>query len=170
MFSRRRAPATVRDLLGPGERILTWGTAGPGRYVVVTNLGLWWPDVAPRLIPWHLIVRASWSEGGLAVVEADVDDDLMLVEHAPLVTRLDDQGKVPPVVRQRVEGSVARTHEVRVSTGSARVVGRRIAGRDGLAWWAHLSPGTADTRAVRVELAEIVGRLRAEDEARRAAL
>ena len=180
MFGRNRAPAEVRAFVGPDERVLAWAPLGStvnGRpaHVVATNVGLWWPDPHPRLIPWHLVVKASWSERGLTVIEATIDDeDLLLVERPPLVARLNDPqvqaGRLPPVVKQRVEASVARTHEVPVTGGSALVVGRRVPGEDGLSWWARLSPGTIDTGPVRAQLAEVIGRLRAEEAARQAAL
>lgn len=181
MFGRRRPPAEVRRLIGREERVLAWGVPGPDGagsardgsappYVVATNLGLWWPDPSPRLIPWHLVVWASWSQDGLTVVEAEVADDLLLVEQPALRAPLADPGTLPPVVKQRVEASVARTQEVQLAGGSARVVGRRVPGRDGLSWWARLSPETLDTADVRAELSQIVARLRAADDARRAAL
>ena len=180
MLGVRRPPATVRALIGPDERALAWAAVDPGRpldaaqpgagHIVATNVGLWWPEPAPRLIPWFLVVKASWSEAGLSVVEAEIDDDLLLIEQPVLRAPPTHPGRLPPVIKQRVEASVARTHEVSVSGGTARVVGRRVAGRDGLSWWARLSSGTPDTRAVRLQLTDIVDRLRAEEDARRAAL
>ncbi len=140
------------------------------RHIVATNLGLWWPDEPPRRIPWHLIMRATWSERGLTVVEADVVDDLLLVERPPRVAPLLAEGKIPPQVRKRVEGSISTTHEVRLDDGPALVIARRVTGQDGQLWLARLGPRTPDTELARAQLRALVDRFRADDEARREAL
>lgn len=193
VFGRNRAPTSVRAGLERDERVLAWGivagstarsTAGSragstaesvaaadvARHIVATNLGLWWPDDPPRRIPWHLIVRATWSERGLTVVEADIVDDLLLVERAPQVVPLATEGKIPPQVRKRVEGSISTTHEVRLDDGPAMVIARRVTGQDGQLWLARLGPRTPDTELVRSQLRALVDRFRADDEARREAL
>ena len=193
MFGRKRLPASVRSILDRDERVLAWGivagpNVGPGaqsdaesiaepvgnaagaRHVVATNLGLWWPDEPPRRIPWHLIVRATWSERGLTVVEADIVEDLLLVERSPRVARLVTEGKIPPQVRKRVEGSISTTHEVRLDDGPALVIARRVTGQDGQLWLARLGPRTPDTELARAQLRALVDRFQADDEARREAL
>ena len=176
MLGRNRAPAAVKAMLDRDERVLAWGVragsnpAGTARYVVATNLGLWWPEEPPRRIPWHLIVRATWAESGLTVVEADVVDDLLLAERPPRVAALLAEGKIPPAVRKRVEASIVTTHEVRLDDGPARVVARRVTGRDGQLWLARLGPGTPDTELARAQLRVLVDRFRAEDDARRESL
>jgi hypothetical protein len=176
MFGRNRPPAEVRARLADDERVLSWGTAagadadGAPGYVVATNHGLWWPEDPPRRIPWHLIVRATWSERGLTVVEAEVVDDLLLAERSPRVVALAQTGKIPPIVRRRVEGSIAATHDVRLDDGPARIVARRVTGQGGQLWLARLGPDTPDTELARAQLSALVGRLRDEDAARREAL
>jgi hypothetical protein len=180
MLGRNRAPASVRATLERDERVLAWGTvaapsAAPvtpdgGRHVVATNLGLWWPDEPPRRIPWHRIVRATWSERGLTVVEADVVDDLLLVERPPRLATLVTEGKIPPQVRKRVEGSIAATHEVHLDDGPAMIIARRVPGQDGQLWLARLGPTTPDTERARGQLRAVLDRFQAEDEARREAL
>jgi hypothetical protein len=174
VFGRNRPPAEVRQRLDVEERVLAWGTVGPDGadrgYVVATNVGLWWPDDPPRRIPWHLIVRASWSERGLSVVEADIVDDLLLAERPARTVALENTGKIPPVVRQRVEGSIAITHEARLDDGPVRIVARRISGQDGHVWLARLGPGMADSERSRAQLTALVDELRFEDIARREAL
>lgn len=189
MLGVKRAPAAVRGLIGGDERVLAW--AGPRdepeRYAVATNRGLWWPGEKPRLMPWHLINKVVWSDGVLAVTEADVDDDLLLIDQPTETLRLDDPQPITPrreppapvvgdpaklakIIRQRVEGSVAQTQLVRLGEGAARVVARKVSGTDGWAWWARLEPGTPDTASVRATLATLIARLRADDAARRAGL
>ena len=186
MFGRNRSPSEVRQRLDPDERVLAWGTvSAPGSarpdgpavadnprpgYVVATNLGLWWPDDPPRRIAWHLIVRASWSERGLTVVEADIVDDLLLAERPPRTVALEAIGKIPPVVRNRVEGSIVVTHDARLDDGPARIVARRVTGQDGHVWLARLGSGTPDSERSRAQLTALVDRLRLEDTARREAL
>jgi hypothetical protein len=173
MFGRNRPPATVRAWLEGDERVLAWGVVGGAAgdgFVVATNEGLWWPDPQPRRIPWHLIVRASWSERGLTVVEADVVDDLLLVERPAKTVDLTREGKIPPIVRKRVEGSIAATHDVRLDDGPARLVARRVTGQDGQVWLARLGPRTPDTERARAQVHALLERFRLEDEARREAL
>ena len=178
MLGRNRAPAVVRARLDPDERVLAWGVAADpaeptrvgGHHVVATNAGLWWPDEPPRRIPWHLIVRATWSERGLTVIEADVVDELLLVKRPPRTVALAREGKIPPAVRKRVEGSIANTHDVRLDDGPARIVARRITGQDGQVWLARLGPQTPDTERARAQVRALVHRFRSEDEARREAL
>ena len=185
VFGRKRLPASVRATLEPDERVLAWGivaggTAGSAtgsaaiadeaRHIVATNLGLWWPEEPARRIPWHLIVRATWSERGLTVVEADIVDDLLLVDRPPRVAPLVSEGKIPPQVRKRVEGSISTTHEVRLDDGPALVIARRVTGRDGQLWLARLGPRTPDSELARAQLRALVDRFQADDEARREAL
>lgn len=182
VFGRHRPPAAVRAMTERDERVLAWGTvAGPAaastptaadveHYVVATNLGLWWPHDPPRRIPWHLIVRATWSDRGLTVIEADIVDDLLLVERPPRTATLVTEGKIPPVVRKRVEASISTTHDVMLDDGPARVVARRVTGQDGQLWLARLGARTPDTASSRDQLRAVVHRFKVEDEARREAL
>ena len=166
MFGRPRPPAAARALLDRGERVLAWATTGSGTDVIATNLGLWWPEQPPRRIPWHLLDKVVWSEAGFEVTEADVVDDLLLVDWPSMRVALAEPRKLPSVVRRRMESSVVHTHEVLLSDGSACVVGRKVNGQDGLCWWARLTPGTPDTCLVRTELEEVVRPLRADGETR----
>ncbi|MEP6851416.1 MAG: hypothetical protein ABJA87_01935 [bacterium] len=165
MFSRKRAPASVRTRLDGNERVLASGSTAGGTTVVATNLGLWWPEEPPRRIPWQLIDKAAWTEVGLLVVEADVVDDLFLVDRPAAVVALAQEGKLPPTVRRRVEASVVRSLEVRTSAGVALVVGRRVPGRDGVTWWARPPRGATVTDGIRAELEDVVGRLREQSSA-----
>jgi hypothetical protein len=166
VFGRAKAPLTARARLADHERVLAWAAVGDGEPIVATNLGLWWPDEPPRLIPWHLVDKAVWSEAGLAVTEAELVDDLLLVDRPPLAVTLTDPRKLPLVVRRRVEANVVRSQSVLLSDGAARIVGRKVSGQDGLAYWARLEPGTPDNSAVRAELRDLIEPLRAEASAR----
>jgi hypothetical protein len=130
------------------ERIVSWAdvTGGSGGSVVAaTPRGLWWPtDDTHRLIGWPYIDKAIWREDVLTVTEAEVIDDLLLVDRTPVWVRVTKPRDLPPTVRKRVENNVVRSELQPVPGGAARFVARRVPGRDGLAMWVRLEPGTRD--------------------------
>ena len=112
-------------------------------------------------IGWEFVVdKAVWYES-LTVTEADVIDDMILVDRPPVSTRIVNPRDLPPTVRKRVESSVVRSEVHPVPGGAARFVGRRIPGRDGVTWWVRLEPGTRDTTSTRAGIAERVNGFRA---------
>ncbi len=161
LFQRRvRLPDPVTDWLDPGERPLSYADTDDGEVVVATSSGLWWPfEAGPRRMPWHLVDKATWQDDILTVTEAVIVDDVLLEDRAPVAARLATARDLPQTVRQRVQGSVVRSELVPVPGGAARLVGRRVAGRDGVAWYARLERGTVDTSdarsAVRLRLATL---------------
>jgi hypothetical protein len=160
----RRAPAAARRRLDSAEHVVAWATPEAGTVdapLVVTNVGIWWPvGNDARRIGWERIDKAVWSEGTLTVTEADVVDDLLLVERAPVSVRLPSPGSVPTAVRKRVESTVAHRHEALVDGQLVRIVARRVPGQDGLRWWARLPAGLPDTPGVRAYLRAVIVRLR----------
>ena len=160
----RRAPAAARRRLDSAEHVVAWATPEAGTVdapLVVTNLGIWWPvGNDARRIGWERIDKAVWSEGTLTVTEADVVDDLLLVERAPISVRLPSPGSVPAAVRKRVESTVAHRHEALVDGQRVRIVARRVPGQDGLRWWARLPAELPDTPGVRAYLRAVIVRLR----------
>jgi hypothetical protein len=159
---RERPPAEVVSAVGKAERIVSWADTADGGVVAVTPKGLWWPDAAGlRCIPWQHIDKVIWQDGRLFVIEADVVDDLLLVDRPPVSVQLAKPRDLPPAVRKRVEANIVRTELVRVSGGAVRFVGRRQPGRDGVTWWARLEPGTPDTEDVRSAVRARVAILRA---------
>lgn len=151
LFGRReRPPADVLARFSRDERVLAWADTVDKQVVVATQQGVWWPDPAgPRRIPWQHVDKAVWRDGALSIVEADVVDDLLLVDRPPVVARLTRPRDLPPTVRKRVEGNIVRTELLTIAGGAVRFVGRRQPGRDGVVWWARLEPDTPDTEAVR---------------------
>jgi hypothetical protein len=148
IFRRRERPPAL-DGLAPEERIVSWADTDTGGVVAATPLGLWWPDgTGPRRIGWQYVDKATWRDGVLTVVEADVVDDLLLVDRAPVSTRLSVPRDLPPTVRKRVEANIVRTELLSVGGGAVRFVGRRRPGADGITWWAHLEAGTPDSESV----------------------
>lgn len=169
LFHKRdEPPAEVVSLLPPGERIVSWADIAGGGVVLASPAGLWWPtsDGAPRLIGWQSVTKAIWHDGRLAVIEADVVDDLLLIDRAPLAAQLEVPRDLPPVVRKRVEANVVRSELLSVGGGAARFVARRVPGQDGVRWWARLENGTADTEQMRSAVSARLAILRAEHETR----
>lgn len=139
------------------ERIVAWADGADGTIVAVTPRGIWWPEGdGHRLIGWQYVDKAIWRDDLLTVVQADVVDDVLLVDRAPVSLAIVTPRDLPPTVRSRVETNVVRSEVQPVPGGSARFVARRIPGRDGVVWWARLEAGTRDDAQVR---ASVVARL-----------
>ena len=161
MFGKAKETAAVEKLMAKDDRVVSWAQAGPD-VVVATRLGLWWPDPAgQRLIGWELISKATWDAGRLTVIEAEVVDDLYLLDRPPVSIELTTTRDLPPTIRKRVETSVAQSELVDLPSGQGRFVGRRVPNRDGLAWWCRLEPGTVDDAETREAVTEILEALRA---------
>lgn len=125
----------------------------PDRHLVGTSLGLWLPtDDGARRLGWHLVSKATWQSGALLLVEAteseEVDGAVLLADLAPVRFRLADPGRLPEVVRARVEGSIRSRHHRDLPGGGAWFVQRKVAGRDGISLQVRPDPGT-DLDAVR---------------------
>jgi hypothetical protein len=154
LFGRRlRPPAELRSLLASGERLLAMAEDGPTA-VAATQFGLWLPTGPGwRRIDWDQVVKASWSEDGLYLIEGVRDGEGMVTDRPALVLRLAEPRNLPAVVKTRVEASIARWEQVRVPGGTGRIVARRKPGTDGLVWTARLDTGTPDSAAARAVLA-----------------
>jgi hypothetical protein len=150
-FGRReRPPADAVARLDRAERVLSWADTVLGEVVLATPKGVWWPEAeGSRLIPWDHIDKAIWRDGVLAIIEADVVDDLLLVDRPPVSARLSQPRDLPPTIRKRVEANIVRTELLSLAGGEVRFVARRQPGRDGVKWWARLESGTPDTETVR---------------------
>jgi hypothetical protein len=156
-------------MLSKDERVVSWADTADGSVVLATPAGLWWPeDAGPRRIGWQFVDKAVWHEGVLTVVEADVVDDLLLVDRPPVSALLSVPRDLPPTVRKRVQGNIMRSDVVAVAGGGARFVARRVPGENGVTWWARLEAGTPVTEdvlaAVRARVTLL--RQRAEEERR----
>ena len=163
---RERPPKDSTALLERDERVLSWATTSTGSVVLATPLGLWWPSSdSPRRIGWHQITKAVWHGTRLVVTEAEIVDDALLVDRAPVSAELTTPRDLPPTIRKRIESNVVRSEVEPVPGGQARFVGRRVPGQDGLSWWARLETGTPDTEPVRAAVGARLAALRAEWEA-----
>jgi hypothetical protein len=186
LFGRRlRTPAGLRGLLDPDERLLAMAEDGPAA-VAATQFGLWLP-VEPRQgeavaaeqardqvaagesagavpgwrrIGWEHVVKATWGEDGLQVIEGVLDDAGVVTDLPTLTLRLAEPRNLPAVVKTRVEASIARWEQVRVPGGAGRVVARRRTGRDGLLWTARLDTGTPDSEQARAALVGYLNRVK----------
>jgi hypothetical protein len=154
LFHRRQVPpADVVSRLPKDERVVSWGDVASGGAVVATPRGLWWPGAdGPRLIGWERVDKAVWRDDQLTVIEAEVVDELLLVDRPPVTVALSTPRDLPVVVRKRVEANVVRTELRRVDDGVARFVARRIPGRDGVVWWVRLEGGLVDSEQVRAQI------------------
>lgn len=172
LFGRRlRPPAGLRSLLAPDERLLAIAEDGPAA-VAATQFGLWLPvaggavpaepaggtvesaNGAPRWrrIGWEHVVKATWDEDGLQVIEGVLDDGGIVTDRPAVTLRLAEPRNLPSVIKTRVEASIARWEQVRVPGGTGRLVARRRTGMDGLLWTARLDTGTPDSEAARAAL------------------
>lgn len=171
LFGRREAPPpSVLSALPKDQRVVSWADTADGSVVLATPAGLWWPDDAgPRLIGWQLVDKAVWHEDVLTVVEAEVVEDVFLVDRPPVSALLTVPRDLPPTVRKRVENNIVRSDIATVGGGAARFVARRVPGRNGITWWARLEPGTADSPEVRAAVrARVLLLRRAAEEEQRA--
>src|SRR3954447_10893075 len=164
LFHRREMPPALPGL-DKDERVVSWADTDDGDVVAATPLGLWWPG--RRRIGWQFVDKAVWRDGVLTVTEADVVDDLLLVDREPVSVALAKPRDLPPTVRKRVEGNIVRTELLAVPGGAVRFVARRQPGVDGVSWWAHLEDGTADTPTVRSAIAARLAILRAASDGSR---
>jgi hypothetical protein len=145
--------------LDADERVVSFADVDGG-VLVATPRGLWWPfPGGMRRIGWERVDKAVWTEGRLTVTEADLIDDVLLVDRPPISARVVTPRDLPPTVRKRVESSVVRSEIYPVPGGAARFVGRRIPGLDGVAWWVRLERGTRDTEATRAAITDRINRL-----------
>src|SRR4051794_26165423 len=164
LFGRReQPPAELVALLDRDERVVSWADTSDGAVIAATPVGLWWPFAdGPRRMPWEHIDKAMWREGGeLSVIEADVVDDVLLVDRPAVSAVLATPRDLPATVRKRIEANIVQRELVAVPGGSVRFVARRRPAADGVTWWAHLEPGTPDTSQVRGAIAARVALLRA---------
>ncbi|MCW2595688.1 MAG: hypothetical protein JWP39_1576 [Jatrophihabitans sp.] len=164
LFTRReRPPAAILAGLDKDERVVSWADTSDDRVVVATSLGVWWPEpTAPRRMPWPHIDKVVWRDGVLTVTEADVVDDTLLVDRPPVSAVLTKPRDLPPMVRKRVEANIVRSELLTVGGGAVRFVARRLPGRDGVAWWARIEPGTPDTEGVRSAITARLAILRSD--------
>ncbi|GJF05715.1 hypothetical protein [Pseudonocardia sp. D17] len=142
---RGELPAGFDATLEPEERVLAVAPIVGGSHVVVTSWGIWLPGDAPRRISWHLVSKAVWGGGALVVTEATetVEDGVVLLtDLPPRRLRLEDPGKVPQLVHERVTGSITSRHHRDLPGGGAWFLQRKVPGADGTVLQVRADPGT----------------------------
>lgn len=163
VFGRPKVPPPLRSQFDREERLL--GLADDGAAAVAaTNLGLWLPlpdEGGWRRVGWQDVVKATWTEAGLEVIEGVADTDGVVSDQPPVRYRLQEPRNLPVVVRKRVELSIGRWEQVRVPGGTGRIVGRREPGVNGVQWTARLDSGTPDSPEARAVLVDYLERVRA---------
>ncbi|MCP2165212.1 hypothetical protein [Goodfellowiella coeruleoviolacea] len=166
----QRLPEGFPGTLAAGENVVAVAEERSGGHLVATSLGLWLPEgERTRRVGWHLISKAVWQAGALAVVEARQTGTAgAAVLLADLPTRrftLTEPGRVPEVVHARVTGSIRSSHRRELPGGGAWFVQRKVPGQDGVVLQVRADPGT-DAEALRVIAEQVAARV---DQVRRAA-
>jgi hypothetical protein len=157
-------PDDFAGRLEPEERVLATAATADGAHLVVTSWGMWIPDGdAVRRVGWHLVSRAVWRNGALALVEAqeveNLDGAVLLADRPARRFRLTEPGRVPEAVHARVEGSIRSRHHRDLPGGGAWFVQRKIPGGDGTVLQVRPDPGT-DPALVAGLAAEVARSLR----------
>jgi hypothetical protein len=167
LFARlvdRDLPADFTGRLVADERVIAVADLVGGGHLVATSFGLWLPDGdSVRRVGWHLVSKATWNQGTLAVVEAEetgtVADAVLLTDRPPRGLRLANPGRLPEMVHARVTRSIKSRHHRDLPGGGAWVVQRSVAGRDGIVLQVRPDPGT-DLDAVRSLAAQVAEQVR----------
>jgi hypothetical protein len=129
---RLTLPAEARDALPlhPRERLLAVARLVDGSWVAATPGALVLPG---RRVDWVTVAHAEWSDE-----RSQLRIDQLRTAAAEAETHrldLDEPGRVPEIVRDRVTSSiVASRHAAIEGKAGVRVVARRVPGEDELRW------------------------------------
>lgn len=159
-FFGDQLPDGFPGTLAPAEHALSVAEVAYGGHLVLTELGLWLPD--GRRVGWHLITKAVWGEGILTIIEAEetgaAGAAVVLADREPVRFALPQPGKLPSMLRSRVDSSIRGRHRQELAGGGVWFVRRKIPGRDGTVLQARPDPGV-DPDAVAAAAAEAAARL-----------
>ncbi len=118
--------------VNPGERILASAATPSGAGVAVTREALYLPqrNGESHRISWDRVESATWDSPVLEVLEIGGS-----TRHRVL---LEEEGRVPEAVRERVTASIVVSERVVLIGGDepvgARITGRRVVDSDRLHW------------------------------------
>lgn len=129
---RLELPPDAREAfpLNRRERLLTAARLIDGTWVAATRDALVLPG---RRLQWASVAHAEWADDGATLTV----DMLATAEGDPDTYRLvlDEPGRLPEVVRERVTASIVASRHVAVrGRAGVRVVARRAPGSDELVW------------------------------------
>lgn len=141
-----RPPESFAGSLDETEHLLASAQALDG-VLVATSYGLWVPHGdAHRRIGWDHVSKATWAEDGLTIVEAEetarLGEAVLIRDCRPVRYRVDRRGKLPRIVRQRVDASIQSKYYKELPGGGAWFVQRKVPGRDGVVLQVRSDPGT----------------------------
>lgn len=125
--------------LEPAERVLAWAALDEGDVVVATDRALLHPHGgAFERVPWWQVTAVTWTaDERLLVVDTGTGSEARSIRLAVAVDSL-----LPETVRERVQSSIILSQRVTLAPGvGARVVARRVAGRDEPLWQLVLDHG-----------------------------
>lgn len=160
-------PSGFTGQLDSDERVLA--TAGcPTGTVIATNQGLWWSEnEAVTRAPWYLISKATWRNGVLTIVVAEqtgaADKAVLLVDRPARALSLDEPGKLPQIVHERVTSSIRSSNYRKLPGGGAWFVQRKVPGRTGTVLQVRPDPGT-DSEIVTKMASRVAARLQPTSE------
>ncbi len=166
LLRREPVPDEVAARLEADERVLATATLSPAGRLVVTSWGIWAPGDRPERIGWHEIAKATWEGGALVVIPTTAREvgagTVLLTDRPALRFRLEDPGKVPQTVHERVTGSIRSRSHRDLPRGGAWVLQRKVPGRDGMQTQVWADPGTDPVAVERlaVGVAERIGDVR----------
>ncbi|UYM05686.1 hypothetical protein [Solicola gregarius] len=129
---RETLPSDVHAALGlaRGERVLAFGRAVDGVWLIGTDRSLYIGADDFVEIPWERVEHATWSSDDSALVVEEVAD--FGETHPRHVVRLDDPRRLLQLVRERVTASILLTRNVPIAgTKGLQIVTRRSPLRTG---------------------------------------
>ncbi|MFC5287561.1 hypothetical protein ACFPM7_10905 [Actinokineospora guangxiensis] len=158
-------PAGFPGKLDKDEAVAASAQVRGGGHLVATSLGLWVPEGEDaRRIGWHLVSKAAWASGVFTITEAEETEQagsaVVLRDLAPRRIAVEQPGKLPQAVHQRVTGSIKSRHRQELDGGGAWFVQRKVPGRDGIVLQVRPDPG-ADVAAIRTIAAEVAAKIEA---------
>lgn len=167
LFSRLfgGVPSGFPGTLDPDEAIAASAPVRGGGHLMATSLGLWVPEGDDaRRIGWHLVSKAAWASGVFTITEAEEAGEaggaVVLRDLAPRRIAVEEPGKLPKAVHQRVTASIRSRHRQELPGGGAWFVQRKVPGRDGIVLQVRPDEG-ADVEAIRTIAAEVAAKIEA---------
>jgi hypothetical protein len=132
-------PDDQREGLGirAGQRVLAAAPLTGGGWVAASEHAL---HLSGPSLPWYTLLRAAWDrDHDLLTVESLAVDGLPGGTH---LLPLDEPGRLPELVRERVTASIVMTERVQITDRrGVRVVARRVPGSTELTWQVVLDEG-----------------------------